>query len=91
MKKVEDTGQDIIVERCEVFQRIHNRNNEVVVPLDLRQHLINNNKRDRGRFNITNHRKDMEFKLRLDIKLIRRMNEINVKKAFIKNTISDIK
>lgn len=66
-EKVEDTGQDIVVERREVFQRIHNRNNEVVVPLDLRQHLMNNNKRDRGSFNITNHRKDIEFKLIRDV------------------------
>lgn len=38
---LEDTSQDVIAERCEVFQGVHHWNNEVVVPLDLRQHLSN--------------------------------------------------
>lgn len=37
---MEDTGQNIIVEGREVFQGVHHWNNEVAVPLDLRQHLI---------------------------------------------------
>lgn len=36
----EDTGQNIVVEGREVFQGVHHWNNEVAVPLDLRQHLI---------------------------------------------------
>lgn len=39
---LKDTGQDIVVEGCEVFQRVHHWNDEVVVPLDLRQHLVYN-------------------------------------------------
>lgn len=34
-----DTGQHIIVERGEVFERVHHWTYEVIVPLDLRQHL----------------------------------------------------
>lgn len=48
---VKDTGQDIIVEGCEVFQGVHHWYNEVVVPLNLRQHLIH--KQERGGDKIT--------------------------------------
>jgi len=43
---VKDTGQYIIVEGCEVFQGVHHRNDKVVVPLDLRKHLIYNRKEE---------------------------------------------
>lgn len=36
---VKDTSQYIIVERGEVFQRVHHRGDEVVIPLDLRENL----------------------------------------------------
>lgn len=43
---MQDTSQDIIVQGREVFQRVYHWNNEVVVPLDLRQHLKNKRKEE---------------------------------------------
>lgn len=34
-RRRKDTGQHVVVERGEVLERVHNRRDEVVVPLDL--------------------------------------------------------
>ncbi len=55
-----DTGQHIIVERGEVFERVHHWTYEVIVPLDLRQHL--KEKREKTLHSLTEQHRTLQWR-----------------------------